>query len=176
MSTLRASLAVFVLSFLASATAEAASPTYCALYAREYANEMVKIGATSAVSIQLQDRAYYRCLNQDEVPALPSTSAYFDANIGDLTQVPAEGDASENTRTTVAVSEQPKPSSPPKKADAAPVQKVAASSQAADYDTSGYQAWTPEWQAWCKEHFPNSFNEKTGKVFPYKTKKWRMCE
>ena len=32
---------------------------------------------------------------------------------------------------------------------------------------SGLAPWTPEWRAWCAEHFPNSFDPKTGTIVPY---------
>ena len=34
---------------------------------------------------------------------------------------------------------------------------------------SGYATWSPEWRDWCAEHFPNSFDPKTGTIMPYKT-------
>ena len=32
---------------------------------------------------------------------------------------------------------------------------------------SGFKAWSPEWKAWCRKYFPNSFDEKTGYIKPY---------
>jgi hypothetical protein len=77
-----ASLAtVAALAFSGSATvaASAASPAYCALYAREYAIDTVQPVAAIGLRQSVEDQAYYRCLNQDEDPPLPAASAYFAA-------------------------------------------------------------------------------------------------
>src|SRR5438105_174033 len=62
---------------LSAGPAQAASPTYCALYGREYAIATVQPGAAPGMLQSVQNQAYYRCLNQDEDPPLPQTSAYF---------------------------------------------------------------------------------------------------
>jgi hypothetical protein len=64
---------------MATVTATAASPAYCALYAREYAIDTVQPAAALGLRQSVEDQAYYRCLNQDEDPPLPTASAYFDA-------------------------------------------------------------------------------------------------
>jgi len=62
---------------LTTLPAAAASPAYCALYAREYAIQAVQQVAAKGMRQSVEDQAYFRCLNQDEDPPLPRTSAYF---------------------------------------------------------------------------------------------------
>lgn len=146
--------------------ASAASPAYCALYSREYA--ISRIGpegnANAASALQrVQDQAYYRCLNQDEDPEFPTTSAYFGAAVEDITgetadvggpfQDVGEGDASAGDETIV---EPPKVVSKPKPKP----KKLAAQGSGKG---SGLTPWTDEWVTWCKAHY-RSFNATTGFV------------
>src|ERR1700690_3595770 len=90
-----AALTLSGLGLLATATAaSAASPAYCALYAREYAAAEVStpIAGDAAAALQrVQDQAYYHCLNQDEAPAFPKTSAYFGADLDQILGGGSEG-------------------------------------------------------------------------------------
>lgn len=134
-------LAGLALALGATAGASAASPDYCALYAREFALEyarQVKTRPAGESPLFIQDRAFYRCLNLDEEPPMPSASAY----------VEIEDEA--------AAAAEPAPKKPTK---------------TAAWRGSGLKAWSPEWKAWCAKHFPNSFNPKTGTVLPYKGKR-----
>jgi hypothetical protein len=168
MKVLVAPLAIFGLAVLAAETASAASPAYCALYAREYANQMVEVGAPAGMTVNVQDQAYYRCLNQDDDPVLPTASAYFGTAIDDLVDPSAKSEAVPGDKTGTASPA----ASPPA------VKRVVASSTPRSSSRRGGSpdAWTPEWQEWCTDHFPNSFNPETGMVKPYKTNKWRFCE
>jgi len=67
---------------VAAEAAHAAAPSYCALYAREYAIDAAQ--DVSAVGLRqiMEDLAYFRCLNQDEDPPFPAKSAYFSAEAG----------------------------------------------------------------------------------------------
>jgi hypothetical protein len=151
--------------------ASAASPAYCALYAREYANQMVQAGAPAGMAVSVEDQAYYRCLNQDEDPALPTASAYFGTDVdgtgdGSL-DVISEGDASEgDTVAAPDVTDQPMP-----KAHTAV--KTAPSKGRQRGGT--LVAWSPEWVAKCKKYYPNSFDPETGMVLPYHASKRRFC-
>ena len=156
------------LAALASEPAAAASPAYCALYAREYANQMVQEGAPAGMAVRVQDQAYDRCLNQDDDPALPTASAYFGADVdgqgGSLEPI-SQGDISEGDEVAA----------PARSAPAAT--KVAASTQRTGRRRgSGLAAWTPEWAAWCAKHFPNSFDPQSGTIVPYKTYQRRFCD
>jgi hypothetical protein len=71
----------------ASDVAGAASPSYCALYAREYATDTVQPRAAPGMLQSVQDQAYYRCLNLDEDPPLPKASAYFGTDVIDSAPV-----------------------------------------------------------------------------------------
>ena len=147
--------------------ASAASPAYCALYAREYAISRIgpeSIGNAAPARQRLQDQAYYRCLNQDEDPEFPTTSAYFGAAIEDIIgdntsdvggplQDLGEGDASAGDETIV---EPPKVVSKPK-----PKPKKLASQGSGK--GSGLTPWSDEWVTWCKSNY-RSFNMTTGFV------------
>jgi hypothetical protein len=40
---------------------------------------------------------------------------------------------------------------------------------------SGHAMWSRKWRAWCSQHFPNSFDPKTGTIVPYKTGVRTIC-
>jgi hypothetical protein len=163
------------IGFLAAAgAAQAASPAYCALYAREYANQFTDAaGQPLGTEQRIQDEAYYHCLNQDEDPQLPATSAYYGTEI----DTAAEGGPLEPLAEAPAKTGSIDTGTADKTAPAAP-----AKTQQADntprkrYYGSGKQPWTPEWAKWCKDHFPHSFDEKTGMILPYDTNKPRFCD
>ena len=80
-------LSIAVGAFCAPIAAWAAPPAYCALYAREYASAKIDSPVTTddvAALERLQDQAYFRCLNADNEPPFPETSAYFGASMGDI--------------------------------------------------------------------------------------------
>jgi hypothetical protein len=161
-------LALPILLTAGISPASAASPAYCALYAREYAASRIgspvpgdAVGALQRV----EDQAYYRCLNQDEEPQFPTTSAYFGQPLDDITgstadtggpfqalQDKAPADATiDGTAATDPVPPPPKPA-------AKPVQVASAA-------TGGRPPpqWTPEWVTWCGAHY-KSFDANTGYV------------
>ena len=159
MNKLIAPLAAVGLLAITAGSASAASPAYCALYAREYALEYVRtaskaIGADSQQRIQ--DKAFYKCLNLDEQPSLPETSAYSDTG-NDLTADPAAD-----------VPSDPRESAPARNFTKAAKVAVASGGR---HRGSGFEPWTPRWKAWCAEHFPRSFDPKTGFVIPLAGKK-----
>jgi hypothetical protein len=166
MKALTVSLAGLGLAALATDMASAASPAYCALYAREYANQMVQEGAPAGMTVSVQDQAYYRCLNQDEGPALPAASAYFGTDIGgpeDSVATISQGDASEGDEVPVSADSGPKPKA------------VAAAASSSTTRRGNLPNWSPEWVAKCKKYYPNSFDPKTGTVLPYHASSRRMC-
>lgn len=154
---------------LAADTAVAASPAYCALYAREYANQVVQPNAAPGMHVSVQDQAYYRCLNKDEDPVLPATSAYFGTDaegigLADPT-VPVElmdenlgGGEGDVSGVDEVVVEEPPPA----------LRKGL-------HRGSGLVAWSPEWVAKCKNYYPNSFDPEDGTVLPYSATKRRLC-
>src|SRR6476646_3537771 len=77
---------------MAGEAAQAASPTYCALYGREYGLATVQPAAAPGMLASVQNQAYYRCLNQDEDPPLPKTSAYFGTDVSKLTETTASAE------------------------------------------------------------------------------------
>jgi hypothetical protein len=175
-----AALTLSGLGLLATGTAaSAASPAYCALYAREFAASKISapVAGDAAGAVQrVQDQAYYRCLNQDEDPAFPETSAYFGADIdqiyGDtIAQGDAEGDipdqpvsaaeAAATAGSNAAPAEKPKPV------------RTATASGSRKKGGSGLEPWSDEWVAWCKEHY-RSFNETTGMVLTLSHER-KMC-
>ncbi|CAN5205725.1 hypothetical protein BH10PSE9_BH10PSE9_07110 [soil metagenome] len=161
-----ATLAGLGLLLAIAGAARAAAPAYCALYAREYANQFTAAaGQPAGAERRIQDEAYYKCLNMDQEPELPSTSAYSGTDLdatakgGPLEDLPtnsvaateAQGDADMDETTPLTPSPaKPKVNTPPKR----------------KYYGSGLAAWSPEWKSWCQAHFPNSFDEKTGTILP----------
>ena len=172
------------LGFIALGTgAYAASPDYCALYSREYAKEYARLsGKDSApdAAQHIQDRAFYKCLNLDEDPALPSASAYVDIGDEQVAEADtegalAEGDAADqditpDTDAPAATAVAPEPKAEPAKK----VTKTASVAKST-HRGSGLKAWSPEWKAWCQKHFPNSFDPETGYILPYEGEKM-LCK
>lgn len=159
---------------LAAGAASAASPGYCALYAREYAASKISapIAGDAVGALQrVQDQSYYRCLNQDVEPAFPETSAYFGADVdeifgggigGPFAQI-EEGDAAGDVPDE-AVTE---------KAGAAPAAQVRTASSRSAGSSGKLEQWSPEWVDWCKDHY-RSFNETTGMVLTFSGER-KMC-
>lgn len=75
MKTIIAPLAALAAYALGVSVSSAASPTYCALFAKEFV-EQASQGKQSPPSKLVHDRAYHKCLNLDEEPQLPT--AYRD--------------------------------------------------------------------------------------------------
>lgn len=191
--------AAVVLLATAAGGAEAAAPTYCALYAREYANQFTAAaGEKPGSEPKIQDEAYYRCLNMDQDPQMPATSAYSGTTLdksaqgGPLVSIPADTPLPTQD-TAAAAADPPAPTDAaapaPAAATAAPPAvassaKTADSGSAADngsstgrsYIPKGIQPWTPKWQAACKKYFPNSFNEKDGTIVPHGSPKRVFCQ
>ena len=152
--------------FLASTPSFAASPAYCALFAREYASARIgrPIPADGATAMQrLEDQAFSRCLNLDDEPDFPETSVYYGAPLEDVIGEAeiSEGDASAGDETMV---DEPAaaPASPPKVKTAAAVSTG-----------SGLKPWSPEWLAWCKANY-KSFSTTTGMVLTFSGDK-KLC-
>ena len=155
---------------LVSSPALAASPAYCALYAREYATSRIGAPVTSedASAVQrVEDQAYYRCLNQDEAPQFPTTSAYFGQPLEDIA-----GEGTGQGGPFQALQIHPKV----KAATATPAKMRSSAgtdgTQVADLATPSapVSTWashgapgTPQWASWCKAHY-RSFDAATGNV------------
>ncbi len=163
--------------------AMAAPPAYCALYAREYANQFaLAAGEAPDSEPKIQDEAYYRCLNMDQEPEMPTTSAYFGTSVdtagqaaqgGPLEPVhgaaaPAAADAAPPVDNAAVA--------PAAQAPAKPATKTADSGPVKHSYTSGEQPWTPAWAKWCRDHFPHSFNEKDGTILPLGATKRVFCK
>ena len=167
-------LGLFTIAIVAvgTGTAFAASPAYCALYAREYATQFSDGSGTNQ---RIQDQAYYRCLNLDEDPEFPVTSAYFGATAGDIISdsnsasgslpIVEEGDTS--------VDEIAVPADDPPVAKVKPTRVAAKGTSRSGHRGSGLEAWTPEWTEWCTAHY-KSFNPETGFVRSYSGRK-KLC-
>ena len=183
---LLATLGAVAFLALAAETAHAAAPSYCALYAREYAIYAVQDVTAVGVRQIMEDLAYFRCLNQDDDPPFPARSAYYSGGAGQGSTVVARaGDAGAGPEavaiaaasgpligtprapardtgvdaaiTTGAISAPPTPASPP-------TAVIAAAAKQGAYQGSGLTPWTPEWQAWCAKFFPRSWDPLTGTV------------
>ena len=167
-------------------TAAAAPPEYCALYAREYANQFSAAAGEKPGSEQkIQDEAYYRCLNMDEEPEMPPNSAYSGTSVDNTGQggplepapdaaAPADTAAAPAGEEAAPVADTP-PAAPAK--PAAPAQKKTAGSSPVKHSyTSGEEPGTAAWAKWCRDHFPNSFDEKTGTIMPFGATKRQPCK
>ncbi len=185
------------LAVLATAiwAAEAAPPAYCALYAREYANQFAAAaGEKPGSEEKIQDEAYYRCLNLDQAPEMPTTSAYFGTSVdtaaegGPLEPVSSatapdtaaaapvtETAATPATDTSAAPAGEVKAAQPAAAAPPKPPTRTADSTPSGRSYTGGKKPWTPEWLAACKKYFPNSFNEKDGTILRHGTSKRELC-
>jgi len=177
--------------FLGGGAALAASPAYCALYAREYASARIGTPVTTEDSSALQrveDQAYYRCLNQDEAPQFPTTSAYFGAPLQDIT---GDGDSGGGPFQALQLHQTRKVTADAASSDTGGGTSVTTATQAAastaTAGTSGNSAspptrladlaspvagkghgapGTPAWAAWCHAHY-RSFDEKSGMVLTF---------
>ena len=146
--------------------ASAASPAYCALYAREYTAQFAtgsSADAAMASEYRIQEQAYYQCLNMDVEPEFPATSVYFGGTIDDVLgggpyETVAQGDAAVDETDPVVEPPVVKPK---------PKRTASVTAPRRSGGGSGLEAWTPAWQAWCQAHFPNSFDADTGTVKPY---------
>jgi len=139
----------------------AASPVYCALYAKEFVKHAAVESQGSIPPSRIHDRAYHKCLNMDDEPLLPT--AYADPGSGrtggPFSLVEGSNEGVENAAKVAGV-----------KAAAAPGPEPESSGS-----SSGHAMWSQEWRAWCSEHFPNSFDPKTGTIVPYKTGVRTVC-
>lgn len=128
----------------------AASPQYCAFYAREYSRQFSLGTSEAQTEIEIENQAYYRCLNQDEDPPLPEESAYSGDNLGSPSATVSQGDADDygevlsDPTATLAVRQESRTT------------------------RSGLAPWSVEWVSWCRKHFPNSFDDATGFVLPFR--------
>jgi hypothetical protein len=163
----------FATAMLMAGAASAAAPAYCALYAREYATQTVQPSAAVGMLQSVQDQAYYRCLNQDEDPPLPQTSAYFGTDL-------AKPVKSASATPPLPTPAPPPTSDPAPKPTTTPVVKAstarAPTAAAAPYHGSGLTAWTPEWAAWCANNFPNSWDAKSGTILRYDSDTRELCK
>jgi hypothetical protein len=172
MRTIIAPLAGLAVLSCGAGTAWAASPTYCALYAKEFVKHAAVDSQGSIPPSRLRDRAYHKCLNMDDEPLLPT--AYADpGNDGtggpfalvEKAYAPAADERGGDTAAKPAIEDtaavQPEP---------APIM-----AQKNTQTRSGRAMWSPEWRAWCSQHFPNSFDPKTGTIVPYKTGVRTIC-
>jgi hypothetical protein len=146
---IRLVLAAALWALALSTAAYAASPQYCAFYAREYSRQF-SLGVQEAqTELDIADQAYYRCLNQDEDPPLPENSSYMGEN-----EAATGGPFIPVAKSTEA-------DSPVVPVDPAPEPAGGLTSR------SGLKPWSTQWASWCQEHFPNSFDVETGFVRPY---------
>jgi hypothetical protein len=201
MKTTIAPLAALAALALGAGTASAASPTYCALYAKEFAKLAIAEGMAGIAQQRIHKRAYHICLNTDDEPALPTSYAEATSSgtggpfVVDKQQSSANTDATPAAAAAVAQPEgkkqaagkapveptttlAPEPQPAQKNASttpATPLARVAGlvwnlkdpkrpTASASILGGSGLPMWSPEWETWCKERFPNTFNPKTGTV------------
>ena len=168
MKILLAPLAALALGAFAGA-ASAASPAYCALYAKEYARHAMSDSQGSVPETHVHDRAYSKCLNMDDEPPLPT--AYVDPQqdgIGGPFVEAEEGSVGDGPEIVAD-----EPTAPQENLEQASWNEIATpapkSNRGGKFSGSGLPAGSPEWKAWCQEHYPNSFDPETGTVVPSAT-------
>jgi len=140
----------------------AASPVYCALYAKEFVKHAAVESQGSIPPSRIRDRAYHKCLNMDDEPLLPTAYADpgSDGTGGPFSLVEGSNQSVDNAAESAV------------KAAAEPGPEPAPDSSRRG---SGYAMWSQEWRAWCSQYFPNSFDPKTGTIVPYKTGVRTVC-
>jgi hypothetical protein len=163
----------------AASSAWAASPDYCAVFAKEFAEKVVSDGDDKLSADRIHDRLYHKCLNMDEEPALPTAYVETPSNgVG----APLAGDE----RSAALMLEDAAAEAPTVDATAIDEAMVKRTAKIEDdrskppprtgrWEGSGYAMGSPEWKNWCAEHFPNSFDPKTGTILPYETGKRQPC-
>ena len=165
---------------LSVGSAAAASPDYCAVFAKEFAAQALPENEGNLSADLVHDRLYHKCLNMDEDPALPT--AYTAPRPDGVGRSLVEGGQSVESILEDATSEAPTVDATA--IDEAMVKRTAAiendapnvqARRTGKWRGSGYAMGSPEWRDWCAEHFPNSFDPKTGTIMPYETGKREPC-
>jgi hypothetical protein len=193
MKTITTPLAALASLALGAGAASAASPAYCVLYAKEFAERAAASGTARIPPERVLQRAYHICLNTDDEPVVPTH--YADPMIGDTggpfvaeTEEPTDGTATvqeiegKKPAGTAPVEERamlaPEPQPEQKNVATTPTTPLARlvgrvwnlkdpaspSASSSLLGGSGLTMWTPEWKDWCKKRFPNSFDPRTGTV------------
>lgn len=153
-------------------SAWAASPAYCALYANEFVKHAALDSQSSVPLSQIHDREYYKCLNMDDEPLLPAAHADAGNDASNDTFMAIEGAVDPNG---VQVSKDRNPSATVDDTASFAPEPAAIKTYGKNWRGSGYPMWSQEWRAWCAQHFPNSFDTKTGTVVPYETGVRTIC-
>jgi hypothetical protein len=177
MSRIIGPLAGLGLVMLGTGAASAASPVYCALYAKEYAKQAAAESQGSLSPERVHDRAYYKCLNMDDEPVLPTAYAEPEGGVGGPF-VEEEG----STAPFLEEMEADKPAVDATAINETIVQQTAAlepdqpvRQRTGKRRGSGFAMWSPEWKNWCAQHFPRSFDAKTGTIIPLNSGKRTLC-
>jgi hypothetical protein len=173
MRTIVAPLAGLIALTCGVGAAWAASPAYCALYAKEFVKHAAVDSQGSVPPGRIHDRAYHRCLNMDDEPLLPTAYAEpgedgyggpFALVEGSYEPVAGETHGADSPGAAVEEAALEPPSPQPE-----------AETQGGSRRGSGYAMWSREWRAWCSRHFPNSFDPRTGTMVPYETGVRTIC-
>jgi hypothetical protein len=140
-----------------AAPAAAASPEFCTLYAQEYADQQ-KADADQGDMSLIRDKAYYKCLNMDDEPQLPSVAATVGktdtVQVAVATKV-AEPEQTGSVASVASLDESVEPPAP-----------AATKSKKGRRWTSGHPKGSKEWVAWCSANY-KSFDPKTGYYKPF---------
>ncbi len=165
--------------------ANSASMAYCAFYAQQ----RTLVASPQDLTIQqpqtLRERAFYECLNMDDEPPLPvhgrvlsveatSELAFIDAMSQESGLLPIDAEP-------VREAEQAAKAEPIDTAGSVAALKetenetAAMARQEPKPIITGLKVGSPEWEAWCSKHYPNSFDAKTGTVVPNSTGQRTKC-
>jgi len=158
----------------------AASPDYCAVFAKEFAKQALSTNEGKLSADRIHDRLYHKCLNMDEDPAMPT--AYTETRPDGVGRSLVEDGQTAESILEDATAEAPTVDATA--IDEAMVKRTAAiendapkapARRTGKWRGSGYVMGSPEWRDWCAEHFPNSFDPKTGTIMPYNTGEREPC-
>lgn len=167
------------LAMLAFGPASAASPDHCAVYAEAFAKHATVASLENVDADFVRDRLYHKCLNMDQEPALPAADVdpsaeeiggSFDPDEEPIASILEDAAAESPSVNATAIDE-----AIVKQTAALEAEQSASARRSGQWTGSGYAMWSPEWRAWCAEHFPRSFDPKTGTVVPHKTGKREPC-
>ncbi len=184
--TTMAATGLAICLFAGSGTlAHAASMTYCAFYAQQRALVASPQDLTIQQPQTLRERAFYECVNMDDEPPLPvlgnvqsveatSELAFIDAMSQESGLLPIDAEPVKETEQT-AKSEPIDTAGSVAALDTTETEAATTAKDEPKPIVTGLKVGSPEWEAWCSKHYPNSFDPKTGTVLPKSTGRRTKC-
>jgi hypothetical protein len=166
--------------------AQAAPIEHCERYAEEWSRLAPSADLQGKPQQFRRDRAFYNCLNMDDSPPLPSAGEMgasrslrlgyaLDETPGAERQ-PVETAAAAAARSAVnAMATETIEEGSAASEDPAQQETAGLAAEDADPIITGLKVGSPEWAAWCRKHFPKSFDPETGTVIPLASGRRTRC-